>query len=52
MPGGTAGTANFAGSAGVCPRGAPGNPGCGVKANSFAYIYNGTAPVGTSPTCP
>jgi hypothetical protein len=46
------GTANFAGSTGVCSYGSPGQPGCGVKANTNPYIYNGTAPVGSSPTCP
>ncbi|MCW3124899.1 MAG: hypothetical protein JWO03_557 [Bacteroidetes bacterium] len=50
-PGG-AGTSNFAGAAGVCPRGNPGQPGCGVKDNTLPYVYLGTAPVGTSPTCP
>lgn len=47
-----AGTSNFAGAAGVCPRGNPGQPGCGIKINSNTYTLIGTAPVGTSPTCP
>jgi hypothetical protein len=40
------------GGTGACGAGNGGAPGCGVKANSFPYTYTGTAPVGSSPTCP
>jgi hypothetical protein len=53
LPGNSGGTANGTiGGAGACGAGNGGAPGCGVKTNSFTYVYSGTAPVGTSPTCP
>ena len=46
------GSSNGIGAAGVCPAGAGGAPGCGVKANGFSYNYSGPAPIGTNATCP
>lgn len=52
MPGNPGGTSSGLGPTGVCPQGAGGAAGCGVKGNGFTVVYQGTAPVGVNGICP